>query len=303
MAEKIKGKRPAFQFYPGDWWRDAGLRSCSIAARGLWVDLMCLMHDGEPYGHLAINNRPLTDVQAASMVGLSLPQYRKLLREIEQAGVSSRTDKGVLFSRRMVRDEHNRKVRAEGGRKSLDNPNVPRPKGHKEGPPEGPTEGYPSDHPSGDPGGGSFDPSPAVAVAVASAGTTSPPPPPRADSDPLSRCRRGVPASYRPALEGALRSARHPEAIAAELCALADGMRGTPPPTWEHLGLALHDLAVAGSQITANTLRAFARKARDGAGTMRDASAAGTHNRATDGVDWGELERAERERQRQEATG
>lgn len=129
------------------------------------------------------------------------------------------------------------------------------------------------------------------------------PPPRRGTSEPLSRCRREVPNAYRPALEGALRSARHPEAIAAELCALADGMRGTPPPTWEHLGLALHDLAVAGSQITANTLRAFARKARDGAGTMRDSPAGSSQPATGDSVDWGELERAERERQRQEATG
>jgi len=31
-------KRPAFQFYPGDWRRDTALQSVSLAARGLWIE-------------------------------------------------------------------------------------------------------------------------------------------------------------------------------------------------------------------------------------------------------------------------
>ena len=47
-------KRPSFQFYPGDWLRDPALRACSLAARGLWADVLCYMHQGAPYGHLAL---------------------------------------------------------------------------------------------------------------------------------------------------------------------------------------------------------------------------------------------------------
>ena len=53
-------KRPSFQFYPGDWLHDTGLRACSLAARGLWIDIVCFMHQAEPYGHLtfpAVNDR------------------------------------------------------------------------------------------------------------------------------------------------------------------------------------------------------------------------------------------------------
>ena len=59
-----KVKRPAFQFYPGDWRKDVQLRSCSVAARGLWIDLLCVAHECEPYGHLMINGRPMTPAQA-----------------------------------------------------------------------------------------------------------------------------------------------------------------------------------------------------------------------------------------------
>lgn len=109
-------KRPAFQFYPSDWRSDAALQSCSIAARGLWWELCCVMHECSPYGHLTINGGPMPDESAARLVGVTLRDFRKLVAELEAAGVPSRTADGALFSRRMVRDEHVREVRAASGR-------------------------------------------------------------------------------------------------------------------------------------------------------------------------------------------
>lgn len=108
-------KRPSFPFYPKDWLSDLGLRSLPMAARGLWADLMCLMHDGKPYGHLTIDGHPMDDDTAARLVGLAVKEYRGLLAEIERRKVSSRTEAGVLFSRRMVRDEELRQLRADVG--------------------------------------------------------------------------------------------------------------------------------------------------------------------------------------------
>lgn len=121
-------KRPASQFYWGDHLRDPAVRSVSLAARGLWVDVMCLMHEGDPYGHLRTGKRDTTVEILARMVGSPVGTVRKLLAELEDAGVFSRNDDGVIFSRRMVRDERLRNVRAAGGALSLKNPNVPRKK-------------------------------------------------------------------------------------------------------------------------------------------------------------------------------
>lgn len=38
-------KLPAFQFYPGDWLKDPQLSICSPATRGIWIDLLCAMHE------------------------------------------------------------------------------------------------------------------------------------------------------------------------------------------------------------------------------------------------------------------
>lgn len=108
-------KRPAFQFYPADWRKDAALQSCSLAAQGLWVNMMCIAHECEPYGHLTINGNPMQAGQIARLVGLSAKECSALLKELHDCGVASIAECGSIFSRRMVRDEEIRNKRAAGG--------------------------------------------------------------------------------------------------------------------------------------------------------------------------------------------
>jgi len=116
-------KRPAFQFYPADWRKDPALSTCSLAARGLWIELMCVAHESDEYGVLSINGSPMTIQQIARTVGESPALVSKLLSEIEQSGVSSRDERGCLLSRRMVKDERLREIRAASGRLG-GNPNL-----------------------------------------------------------------------------------------------------------------------------------------------------------------------------------
>src|SRR5260363_277496 len=108
-------KRPSFQFYPADWRKDSALQSCSIAARGLWIEMMCIMHECEPYGYLSINGHASNAAQLARWVGESEKAIKGLLGELENAGVFSRTETGCIYSRRMVNDKRIRTVRAEAG--------------------------------------------------------------------------------------------------------------------------------------------------------------------------------------------
>jgi len=132
-------KRPSYQFYPGDWLQEVSLRACTLAARGLWIDMNCLMHQGHPYGHLTFPAKdgakdvpcPILPEYLARMVGTTVEEVTSLLTELEDAGVFSRTPEGVIFCRRMPRDEILRDLRANWGKKSLENPNVPRPKPRK----------------------------------------------------------------------------------------------------------------------------------------------------------------------------
>ena len=109
-------KRPSFQFYPSDWLRDTALRSCSLSARGLWIDMICFMHEGNPYGHLKVGNKVILPPNLASMVGATLLEVEGWLNELHQAGVYEIAETGEIYSKRMVRDEILRNKRAEGGK-------------------------------------------------------------------------------------------------------------------------------------------------------------------------------------------
>jgi len=109
-------KRPSFQFYPADWLRDTALRSCSTGARGLWIDMICFMHEGNPYGHLKVGNKVILPPNLAGMVGATLLDVEGWLDELHQSGVYELGEGGEIYSKRMVRDEILRNKRAEGGK-------------------------------------------------------------------------------------------------------------------------------------------------------------------------------------------
>jgi hypothetical protein len=109
-------KQPWLKFFPSDWRADPALRMCSLAARGLWIEMLCLMHEARPHGSLLVNAKPVTPARLANLVGGSVKEVEGYLVELEEAGVFSRDADGVLFSRRMRRDEQKAAVNRANGR-------------------------------------------------------------------------------------------------------------------------------------------------------------------------------------------
>ena len=142
--------RPSFQFYPKDWRTDANLRRCTPAARGVWLDVICVLHDSDEYG---LVRYPLRELAGAA--GASLAHVRELVDKSVLRGI----DKGectpcvyvpkhgraegapvtlvpaqpgpVWYSKRMVKDEYVRTGRGAGsrfGEPQSDEPNdAPKP--------------------------------------------------------------------------------------------------------------------------------------------------------------------------------
>lgn len=108
--------RPAFQFYPDDWLAETGLRMCDLAARGLWIDLLCHAFKMESRGELRVGDRPLTDAEIASLVGRPRSEVEAAMKQLEEWGVLERKPDGTIYSRRMVRDERLRRARQDAGR-------------------------------------------------------------------------------------------------------------------------------------------------------------------------------------------
>ncbi|QDP58340.1 MAG: hypothetical protein Unbinned664contig1000_21 [Prokaryotic dsDNA virus sp.] len=114
---------PYMKFYTSDWMSDPKLRICSIAARGLWMEMLCIMHEADPRGYLIVNNQPVTSRQLAILSGVLLDEVEDLISELETAGVFSRDREGRIYSRRILRDEKKAKIARKNGKKG-GNPRV-----------------------------------------------------------------------------------------------------------------------------------------------------------------------------------
>ncbi len=107
--------RPWLKFFPSDWRSDPRLRMCSLAARGLWIDLLCYMHEGEPYGYLTIDGAAPSLEAIAALLGRPPREVAKALAELEARRVFDRAENDAIVSRRLVRDNQ----RAEDGREYI----------------------------------------------------------------------------------------------------------------------------------------------------------------------------------------
>lgn len=123
-------RRPSFQFYPGDWSSNPNLKRCTFAERGIWVEVMCLMHDQDEYGVL---RWPLKEIAGA--VGCKVSELQSLVRKgvikgddrtlmepfiyVPRSGRKDGdpvtlidTQEGpIWYSSRMVKDEYVRTIR------------------------------------------------------------------------------------------------------------------------------------------------------------------------------------------------
>ncbi|NBU70885.1 MAG: hypothetical protein EBS53_05450 [Bacteroidetes bacterium] len=101
-------KLPWIKFYVADWLSDEALRSCSVEARGLWADMICLMAKSDRHGYLLIGGKPARSEQLARICGLTPQRTSELMDELHASGVFS-FDQETIISRRMVKDEQVRK--------------------------------------------------------------------------------------------------------------------------------------------------------------------------------------------------
>jgi hypothetical protein len=109
-------KLPSFQFYPGDWLKDPNLRRCSRAARGAWIDMLCLMFECDTRGVLSAGGVPWSDQEIAAAIGGDIAGGLSCIDELLRLGVAHRTESGAIYSRRMVRDEELRQIRSKAGK-------------------------------------------------------------------------------------------------------------------------------------------------------------------------------------------
>lgn len=126
------------RWYFPDWLSDTAVRASSLAARGLWMDLLCIAaaNKGKDHGFVLIGGKVPSEDQIAKLVGSTAEEVKTLLAELEKNEVFSRDRRKAIYSRRMVRAEKNRTNGRLGGNPKLlknneiQEPVEPHPKPH-----------------------------------------------------------------------------------------------------------------------------------------------------------------------------
>jgi len=96
LSRKVDS-RPAFQFYPDLWLTDAGLMACSLAAQGLWINLLCYMWHAQIRGIIhAKGMQALCRADATT--------FNQLLEELVNNQVCEVGENNAIISRKMHRE-------------------------------------------------------------------------------------------------------------------------------------------------------------------------------------------------------
>ena len=111
-------KLPAIQFYPADWRKDPAVQALNFHDRGVWFEILCLMHESSERGVLLLNGIPMPEDALARMLGLDKQILTTTLTTLLTYGAAKRRDTdGAIYSSRMVKDEKIIQIRREAGKK------------------------------------------------------------------------------------------------------------------------------------------------------------------------------------------
>lgn len=103
-----------FRLYVRDFRADTALHSCSYGARGLWLELVAIMHEAHPRGHLAIGRDRLGrgDVAKIALYTMgSEDDVSTFLDELLRHGALSLAPDGAIMSPTLLQRpfDHHRK--------------------------------------------------------------------------------------------------------------------------------------------------------------------------------------------------
>ncbi|MES2024476.1 MAG: conserved phage C-terminal domain-containing protein [Pseudomonadota bacterium] len=110
-------KMPAMQFYPADWRKDLAVQALGYYERGVWFEMLCLMHESSERGVLLLNEVPMPDDVVARLLGLDNQTLNQTLSTLLTYGVAKRRqDDNAIYSKRMVADEKLCEIRRSAGK-------------------------------------------------------------------------------------------------------------------------------------------------------------------------------------------
>lgn len=116
-TKKNAGKMPSFQFYPADWRKDPAIQSLDYETRGVWFEMLCIMHESKERGVLLLNGYVMPEDALARLLGLDNQKLSECITKLLTYGVAKRRiSDGAIFNKRMVEDERLCEIRRNAGK-------------------------------------------------------------------------------------------------------------------------------------------------------------------------------------------
>jgi hypothetical protein len=109
-------QRPADLWFWDDWFSSADVKLCSLAAQGLWINILGLMSRSEFKGALLINGKQIGSKELAILTGKTEREITPLIDELWAYGVYDKLPDGTIINRRMYRRSDISQKRADAGR-------------------------------------------------------------------------------------------------------------------------------------------------------------------------------------------
>ena len=97
-----------FFFSPNDWVTDEKLQLCSLAAKGMWIDLICWMYKSKRVGYLVVNGKSLDENDICKLLKCGREEFKQAWSDLVSYGVISQHEDGTYYSKRIVQDMERR---------------------------------------------------------------------------------------------------------------------------------------------------------------------------------------------------
>lgn len=116
MDDGREDKLPWTKWSWSDWAADYGLRASSLAAKGLWMEMLSIMARSKRKGYLLDGEKQMESKTLANIVSIPTDEADCLINELRSHGVFSESADGIIYNRRMAREGEISEIRAECGK-------------------------------------------------------------------------------------------------------------------------------------------------------------------------------------------
>lgn len=109
--------KPWDKWYWQDYLSETGLQLCSLAAQGLWMQMLCAMARAKNKGYLLDGDKQMESKTLAKLSRSTVEEIEPLIQELREHQVFSESPEGIIFNRRMVRAAELSIKRSSSGKK------------------------------------------------------------------------------------------------------------------------------------------------------------------------------------------